>query len=79
MEAPLVGPEGQSWKAEPREMPEEYERWIDAQIYSEKASEEYGNYKDIIFPLEKTRVKGVLDNMWKYVNLVGLLSFLTVY
>ncbi|KAF5380464.1 hypothetical protein D9615_004625 [Tricholomella constricta] len=71
LEAPLASPDGEVWKGAPREMPEEYETWVDAQLYSEKASGEYANFKDLIFPLERTRTKGVLDNMWKYVNLVG--------
>jgi hypothetical protein len=53
-------------------MPEEYELWIDAQILSSKASAEIANYKDSIFPLEKTRQAVVLDNMWKFINLVSL-------
>ncbi|KAF8070672.1 hypothetical protein FPV67DRAFT_1488307 [Lyophyllum atratum] len=69
LEAPLAGPEGEAWKAEQREMPEEYEAWVDAQIYSEKASGDYANYKDLIFPLERTRTKPVLETMWKYINL----------
>lgn len=56
-------------------MPTDYEDWVDAQLYSEKASEKFANYKDVIFPLEKTKVKSVLDTMWKYVNLVSSQSF----
>lgn len=44
---------------------------MDAQIDSEKAAEKYANFKDTIFPLEKTKNKTVLENMWKYVNLVS--------
>ena len=51
-------------------MPEEYENWVDAQIYSEKASNSI-NFKDLIFPLEKTRHQTVLDSMWKNINLVS--------
>ena len=51
-------------------MPEEYEDWFDAQIYSRKASEMFANFKDVIFPLEKTRKQAVLDTMWKNINLV---------
>jgi hypothetical protein len=72
LEGPLLGPEGDAWKNLPREMSDEYERWIDAQIYSEKASELYANYKDIVYPLEKTKRRAVLENMWKYVNLVSI-------
>ena len=71
LEAPLLGPEGDAWKNSPREMPQDYENWVDAQLYSEQASKEYANFKDIIFPLDKTKNKAVLDNMWKYVNLVS--------
>ena len=72
MEAPLLGPEGDAWKNAPRlEIPESYEAWLDAQIYSEEAAGKYANFKDIIFPLEKTKNKVVLENMWKYINLVS--------
>lgn len=53
-------------------MPEEYEKWVDAQIISEEASKHTLNYKSIIFPLEKTKQKIVLENMWKCVNLVSV-------
>ena len=53
-----------------RQMPEEFERWVDASIYSQKASEIIGNFKDVIFPLEKTKNKTTLENMWKYINMV---------
>lgn len=52
-------------------MPEEYEDWVDAQIFSEKASKMYANFKDTIYPLEKTKFAYVLENMWKFVNLVS--------
>ncbi|KAF8973070.1 hypothetical protein BDZ97DRAFT_1779193 [Flammula alnicola] len=68
LEASLFGPEGEAWKQQPRQMPEEYESWIDAQIYSGKASNMFAAFKDIIFPLEKTRNRPVLDNMWKQIN-----------
>lgn len=67
LSAPLFG-EGEEWKKEPRSMPEEREQWNDASILSEQASDKYTNYKDIIFPLEKTRRKDVLDNMWKQID-----------
>lgn len=68
LSAPLFGPEGDEWKKQPRNMPEEYEQWIDAQILSGQASDKFANYKDTIFPLEKTRRKDVLDNMWKQID-----------
>jgi len=51
-------------------MPERYELWLDAQIYSEKASESYENFQDIISPLESTRSQAVLDRMWKAIDMV---------
>ncbi|KNZ80873.1 hypothetical protein J132_04097 [Termitomyces sp. J132] len=69
LEAPLAGPDGKAWKAEPREIPPDYKRWALAQFYSREASEKYANFKDLIFPLEKSKTKTVLDNMWKYINL----------
>jgi hypothetical protein len=53
-------------------MPEEYDKWVDAQIISEEASKHIANYKDTISPLTKTKSKSVLDAMWKCVNLVGV-------
>jgi hypothetical protein len=72
LEAPLFGSDGDAWKKELRHMPEEYESWIDAQIYSQRASNSI-TFKDLIFPLEKTRHKAVLDSMWKNINLVSFL------
>ncbi|KAH7924249.1 hypothetical protein BV22DRAFT_1035310 [Leucogyrophana mollusca] len=69
LEAPLLGHEGQKLKALPRQMPEQYELWLDAQIYSRQASNSYANYKDLVFPLEKTKNRTILENMWKFINL----------
>lgn len=71
VEAPLLGAEGEALKKLPHTMPDEYEAWIDAQLLSAKASQQYANYKDVIFPLERTKAKQTLDTMWRYVNLVG--------
>lgn len=71
VETPLLGPEGEALKRLPHGMPDEYETWVDAQLFSAKASQRYANYKDVIFPLEKTKAKQTLDTMWRYVNLVG--------
>jgi len=70
VEAPLLGAEGEALKRLPHTMPDEYETWVDAQLFSAKASQQYANYKDIIFPLERTQTKQTLDTMWRYVNLV---------
>ena len=70
VEAPLLGAGGEALKQLPHDMPDEYETWIDAQLFSAKASQQYANYKDVIFPLEKTRAKQTLETMWRHVNLV---------
>jgi hypothetical protein len=54
VEAPLLGAEGEALKRLPHAMPDEYETWVDAQLFSAKASQQYANYKDVIFPLERT-------------------------
>ena len=74
LDAPLFGVEGDVWKNQPRRLTEEYEFWIDAQFYSNKASDMFANFKDVIFPLEKTRKQNVLDTMWKNINLVCCFS-----
>jgi hypothetical protein len=70
VEAPLLGTEGEALKKLPHDMPGDYETWINAQLFSSKASQQYANYKDVIFPLERAKTKQVLDTMWRYVNLV---------
>jgi hypothetical protein len=57
-------------------MPEQYEKWVDAQLFSEKAADDYANYKNIIYPLEETKKRSVLDNMWRYINMVGRIFLL---
>lgn len=57
-------------------MPEKYEGWLDAQIYSKQALESYANFKDIIHPLERTKDPSVLENMWKFIDLVCFGDFL---
>ncbi|KAF6763057.1 hypothetical protein DFP72DRAFT_1030216 [Ephemerocybe angulata] len=69
LEAAIVGPDEKTWKEEPRSMPEEFEKWVDAYLVSLKATENNKNWKDTIFPLVSTRKKDVLDNMWKTINL----------
>ncbi|KAH7916564.1 hypothetical protein BJ138DRAFT_965570, partial [Hygrophoropsis aurantiaca] len=62
-------PEGQKLKTLPRQMPESYEQWLDAQIYSRQALSTYANDKDLVFSLEKIKNRLILENMWKFVNL----------
>ncbi|KAF7980729.1 hypothetical protein HWV62_36739 [Athelia sp. TMB] len=68
LEGPLLGPGAAGWKEQPREMPEEYEKWVDAQMYSEEAAKHVENYQDVIKPITKTKQKAVLDTMWKCIN-----------
>ncbi|KAF9263366.1 hypothetical protein L218DRAFT_959393 [Marasmius fiardii PR-910] len=68
IEAPLFFPDAQSWKDEEKQMPPEYNQWVDAQLYSEAAAEKYATFKDAIYPLERTKKAEVLANMWKFVN-----------
>ena len=56
-------------------MPEEYEDWVDAQIFSDQASQYYADFQDIIYPLAKTRQKATLDQLWSIINKVrGVVS-----
>lgn len=71
LEGPLLGPDGEKLQQLARTMPEEYEQWVDAQLFSYRASQKYATYQDAIIPLDKTRTKHVLDTMWKNINLVG--------
>ncbi|KAG6335576.1 hypothetical protein ID866_3516 [Astraeus odoratus] len=73
LDRPLLGSEGERLKALPRKMPERFELWIDAQIYSKQASEMYENFRDVINPLERTKNQSVLDQMWKMIDLVNLI------
>ena len=77
IEAPLLGPDGDKWKQSPREMPEPYEKWVDAQIHSETASNKFANFQDIIRPIERTQRAPVLTSLWKRINDVsGWCSFM---
>lgn len=64
----LYGPEGEKWKSEPRQMPEAYENWVDAQIFSKEASALWPYYVDTVFPLDQTRKKSVLDKVWGIID-----------
>lgn len=70
VESPLLGSDGELWKKEPRQMPEEYENWVDAQIFSDEASQHYTDFQDIIDKPEKTHQKATLDQLWSIVNKV---------
>jgi len=74
LDVPLFGPEGDEWRKQPCKMTQEYDDWIDAQFNSREASEKFANFKDVIFPLEKTTKQPKLDEMWKIINSVCFLS-----
>jgi hypothetical protein len=69
--APLLGPQGEKWRNQSRDVPEELSLWIEAQSLSEEASRKLGRNLDIIFPLERTKESGVVDAMWTRINDVG--------
>jgi hypothetical protein len=71
LESPLLGADGAKWKQEPRQQPEEFLQWEDAQITSLKASEQVDTFKDLLVPLSNTKQKHVLETVWKYINLVS--------
>lgn len=68
LEAPLLGPQGEQWRKQPRSVPEEFTLWVEAQSLSEEASKRLGNKLGIIFPLEKTMNKGIVNAMWIRIN-----------
>jgi hypothetical protein len=74
LDVPLFGPEGDEWRNQPCKMTQEYGDWIDAQFHSREASDMFANFKDVIFPLEKTMKQPKLDEMWKIINSVCSLS-----
>ncbi|KAK7035444.1 hypothetical protein VNI00_011737 [Paramarasmius palmivorus] len=69
LETPLLHPDAKDIVNQPREMPAEFQDWVDAQLYSEVAAQKSASFKDHIFPLERTKKAEVLNNMWKTVNL----------
>ena len=73
LDSVLLGPEGEEWKKTKGELdrPQEYEDWLDAQAISSRMKLHVSNWKDMIYPLKKTRSQPILDEMWYYVNIVG--------
>lgn len=76
--APLLGPQGEKWRNQPRAMPEELRLWIEAQSLSEDASRKLGRNLNNIFPLEITKDSRVVDAMWTCVNDVGTFEHLSM-
>ncbi|KZT29034.1 hypothetical protein NEOLEDRAFT_1154103 [Neolentinus lepideus HHB14362 ss-1] len=67
IESPLLGADSTQLKNSSRQMPEEYEDWIDAQLFSDKAAKDL-SIRNHVFPLEKTRTKSGLEALWKTIN-----------
>ncbi|KAI0645959.1 hypothetical protein C8Q79DRAFT_967138 [Trametes meyenii] len=68
LEGILYGPESEQWEKETRQMPESYENWVDAQIFSQEASELWPFYVDTVYPLDNTRKMGVLKTVWDIID-----------
>ena len=73
LDSVILDPEGEKWKKTKGELdhPQEYEDWLDAQAISSRMKLHVSNWKDMIYPLKKTRSQPILDEMWYYVNIVG--------
>ncbi|TFK54510.1 hypothetical protein OE88DRAFT_1676255 [Heliocybe sulcata] len=67
IESPMLGADCEQLKKRPREMPEEYEAWIDAQLFSDKAAKDL-SIRNHAFPLAKTATKSGLETLWKTIN-----------
>lgn len=72
LDAPLLGPDAAGWKDLIPDKPAAYEQWLDAEYLSAEASDKIANFKDVIFPLVKSRKAPVLATMWKNINLVSV-------
>ncbi|KAI0027822.1 hypothetical protein K488DRAFT_74250 [Vararia minispora EC-137] len=71
LDAPLLALRevGTQFKSQPREMPDEYAAWVDAQVDSEHVLNiTLNNDLDIIFPLEKAKKHSVVDNLWRRID-----------
>ncbi|KAF9501917.1 hypothetical protein BDN71DRAFT_1438656 [Pleurotus eryngii] len=68
MEAPLLSPEASGWRNSRRPAPAVYDEFLDAQRYSLEATKDTANWRDLVSPLEKTKMPHLLESMWKTVN-----------
>ncbi|KAF8650432.1 hypothetical protein AX16_005235 [Volvariella volvacea WC 439] len=67
LEAPLLAPDVKHLKDDQRAVWDEYERWADAQLLSEKASYIVDNFKDLVNPSKET-TPPMLTKIWKAIN-----------
>ncbi|KAJ8696378.1 hypothetical protein PTI98_006252 [Pleurotus ostreatus] len=68
MEAPLLSPEASGWRNSRSSAPAAYDEFLDAQRYSLEATKNTANWKDLVSPLEKTKMPHILESMWKTIN-----------
>ncbi|TFY80469.1 hypothetical protein EWM64_g3543 [Hericium alpestre] len=70
MEAPLAGTDGERWKKIPRDMPDEFKDWLEAQDKSEAVMEALHGNVDFIVPVEVTKKQAVVDKFWRQVDAI---------
>lgn len=77
----LLDTEGKEWKKTVvgLDHPREYEDWLGAQAIPTHMKLRVSNWEDIIFPLEKTQSPTVLIDMWRYIDMVGIIHGLRTY
>ncbi|KDQ57640.1 hypothetical protein JAAARDRAFT_35330 [Jaapia argillacea MUCL 33604] len=68
IESPLFGADYEQLKKLPRSMPEEYEQWVDAQLYSLNAVQESSAIASLVVPLDRTKSRMTLEAIWKTIN-----------
>lgn len=68
LETPLLSPDGKEWNTDALEKYDPYKKWVVAQSQSQAASNKWANFGEIISPLHQTKIKYVLDTMWKTIN-----------
>ncbi|KAF8829046.1 hypothetical protein HHX47_DHR3000898 [Lentinula edodes] len=68
LETPLLSPDGKEWNTDAHEKYDPYKKWVVAQSQSQTASNKWANFEEIISPLHRTKIKHVLDTMWKTIN-----------
>ena len=74
IENPLLGPKTEEYKATPRTMPKAYSQWLNAEIMSDKASDQFEKLERFVSPLSKVTNRTALDNVWKQIRLVSIIE-----
>lgn len=73
IESPLLGPNAEEYKATPRTMPKAYSQWLNAEIMSDKAADQFEKLERLVSPLSKVTNRTALDNVWKQIKLVSII------